>query len=95
MNNEPMPMPMNMDGMNPNMNPMMINQMNQMMMSQMMGANGMKYIDWYFEWKLSSSKGYGPVQFPPQGMMMPQMPTLPNQLQLARHQADLEGERWK
>ena len=40
MNNEQMPMPMNMEGMNPNMNPMMINQMNQMMMSQMMGANG-------------------------------------------------------
>ena len=41
MNNEPMPIPMNIDGMNPNMNPMMMNQMNQMMMSQMMGANGM------------------------------------------------------
>ena len=40
MNNEPMPIPMNIEGMNPNMNPMMINQMNQMMMSQMMGANG-------------------------------------------------------
>lgn len=40
MNNEPMTIPMNIEGMNPNMNPMMINQMNQMMMSQMMGANG-------------------------------------------------------
>ena len=40
MNNEQMQVPMNMEGMNPNMNPMMINQMNQMMMSQMMGANG-------------------------------------------------------
>merc|ERR1719500_666983 len=62
--------------MNPNMNPMMINQMNQMMMSQMMGANG-----------------YGPVQFPPQGVMMPQMASLPNQLHLSRHQVDLEGQR--
>ena len=44
MNNEPIPMPMNMEGMNPNMNPVMINQMNQMMMSQMMGANGMRFI---------------------------------------------------
>ena len=95
MNNEPMQMPVNMEGMNPNMNPMMINQMNQMMMSQMMGANGMRFIYWYFEWNWNSPEGYGPVQFPPQGMMMPQMAPIPNQLQLARQQADLEGERWE
>ena len=89
---------MNMEGMNPNMNmnPMMINQMNQMMMSQMMGANGtiVQHIHWCLVLNWHSCEGYGPVQFPPQGMVMPQMATLPNQLQLARHQADLEGQRW-